>query len=391
MRRLPRISSSASALAPSVSTSSSSSASLRTATCIAPASQTSQLSATRSQAWQSKLHAQRRCLSTTAPRRALETVSDTTDDSYLLDEDNDRTRKPEIKTDLVYPRGIKAVPRDADITDPDYKPAESGELLEEVGGLANWWDDPSHWGSSNRYLGFGPREKVTDPAMLEVLARRAVIEALAIKQFADLRAHKLATFTPAVAKEQELLITEIRLVPGEDGAAVLKRQSDYTRVWAGVKKAGVVISEESEKTVSESSQLDITEARELVKRWNPRWKQALLKDLAVKFYAAKRIQRLTGHVIPDAKLVGSISVGSLVAHLTKPPKAKKLTEELEVRGQLPALPNVTLYPRRVTPVDKQKMVGRWKLITAELEKRELPVIGTGGYGKSVETKWADGN
>lgn len=63
---------------------------------------------------------------------------------------------------------------------------------------------------------------------------------------------------------------------------------------------------------------------------------------------------------------------------------------VEAKGALAELPNVKVYPRRVTPIDKEKMVGRWKVIVKELEKRELPITGTGGYEKSVERKWVDG-
>jgi hypothetical protein len=49
-----------------------------------------------------------------------------------------------------------------------------------------------------------------------------------------------------------------------------------------------------------------------------------------------------------------------------------------------------VFPRRVTPIDKEQMVGRWKIIVQELEKRELPLTGTGDYGASVEKKWVEG-
>lgn len=73
--------------------------------------------------------------------------------------------------------------------------------------------------------------------------------------------------------------------------------------------------------------------------------------------------------------------------LVTPPKPKKLAEQIEQSSILPELPNVKVYPRRVTPVDKEKMVGRWKVIQKELQKRELPVLGTGNHGKYVELKW----
>ena len=42
---------------------------------------------------------------------------------------------------------------------------------------------------------------------------------------------------------------------------------------------------------------------------------------------------------------------------------------------LTSLPNVEIFPRRHTPVDKEKTVGRWKVIEKELQKRGLPVLG----------------
>lgn len=81
-------------------------------------------------------------------------------------------------------------------------------------------------------------------------------------------------------------------------------------------------------------------------------------------------------------------MASYLSVLVKPPPPKKLAELLERKGELPSLPNVKVYPRRVTPVDKEKMVGRWKVIVNELQKRDLPVIGTAGYSKTAEKKWA---
>jgi hypothetical protein len=54
------------------------------------------------------------------------------------------------------------------------------------------------------------------------------------------------------------------------------------------------------------------------------------------------------------------------------------------------LSNVRVFPRRVTPIDKEQMVGRWKIIVKELEKRELPITGTAGYGPPIEKRWVEG-
>lgn len=41
----------------------------------------------------------------------------------------------------------------------------------------------------------------------------------------------------------------------------------------------------------------------------------------------------------------------------------------------PLGPNVMVLPRRETPVDKEKEIGRWKVIEQELIERGLPVLG----------------
>lgn len=84
------------------------------------------------------------------------------------------------------------------------------------------------------------------------------------------------------------------------------------------------------------------------------------------------------------------NVAEYLSILVKPPPAKKLAEVIERKAELVGLPNVTVYNRRVTPIDKEKMVGRWKLIVNELEKRELPIVGSGGYEATPEKRWAQG-
>ena len=99
---------------------------------------------------------------------------------------------------------------------------------------------------------------------------------------------------------------------------------------------------------------------------------------------------MTGHILSDGKLTSIQTVANFMDALVTPPKPKKLAEQIEQSSILPELPNVKVYPRRVTPVDQEKMVGRWKVIQKELKKRELPVLGTGEHGKYVELKWLGG-
>jgi hypothetical protein len=76
--------------------------------------------------------------------------------------------------------------------------------------------------------------------------------------------------------------------------------------------------------------------------------------------------------------------------LARKPKSRKLAEVILANETLTELSNVTIHKRRVTPIDKHRQVGRWKVIKEELEKRDLPVTSKelAEYGGNVEWKWA---
>lgn len=74
----------------------------------------------------------------------------------------------------------------------------------------------------------------------------------------------------------------------------------------------------------------------------------------------------------------------LLTLAVRPPKAKSLAEELEAAGKLDGLANVSLHSRRITPIDKEVAVGRWKVIEEELAKRGLPATGHGDVGRNRE-------
>ena len=57
------------------------------------------------------------------------------------------------------------------------------------------------------------------------------------------------------------------------------------------------------------------------------------------------------------------------------PEPKKLADALRLNPELVTLPNVEIMDRRHTPIDKEKEVGRWKIIEQELKRKGLPVTG----------------
>lgn len=92
-----------------------------------------------------------------------------------------------VVTDLVLPPQHSTTAIRADeITsseDTDYTPAHSAKGLEVIGGLEGWFSKSSgNWGSSKKLVGFAPREKITNPAVLQLCAARAVLEAVAVAQ-----------------------------------------------------------------------------------------------------------------------------------------------------------------------------------------------------------------
>lgn len=85
--------------------------------------------------------------------------------------------------------------------------------------------------------------------------------------------------------------------------------------------------------------------------------------------------QLTGARIPDPSINDINSARALFGFLVKKPKPKKLVQSLMADENLINLPNVKIMDRRYTPIDKEKQVGRWKVIEKELTRQGLPVTG----------------
>lgn len=85
--------------------------------------------------------------------------------------------------------------------------------------------------------------------------------------------------------------------------------------------------------------------------------------------------QLTGIRIPDPEIDSIGTAKALLGHLVKKPKPKKLADNLVSNHRLSDLPNVQIMDHRYTPIDREKEIGRWKLIEKELIRRDLPVTG----------------
>jgi len=90
--------------------------------------------------------------------------------------------------------------------------------------------------------------------------------------------------------------------------------------------------------------------------------------------------QLTGRRIPDPIIHKAKDIGDIGSFLFAKPKPKKLIDALAAQHKLTALSNVQLFNRRHTPIDKEKEVGRWKVIEKALQDKDLPVTGHLGAG-----------
>ncbi len=129
-----------------------------------------------------------------------------------------------IETDLPIPRGFTTAPPPKDVTDPEYEPAQTGEGLATVGGWSGFWEQPNAWPITKSYFGFKPYDKVTDRSVLTVITRRALVEALAVRQVAGREAladgWRLGGTSDSAGSGLAATL-EVKIQVAEDGSAQL--------------------------------------------------------------------------------------------------------------------------------------------------------------------------
>ncbi|GKT65550.1 hypothetical protein ColTof4_03683 [Colletotrichum tofieldiae] len=261
-----------------------------------------------------------------------------------------------------------------------YVPAKTIDGLEEIGGIEGWWDQDGKWGKESQYVAFARGGKVLDADVCEALVRQAVVEVLAVK---STRQDRLTGTWAKGGRKNFDRAMAVGLVVQEDGSLALKGDAEVARA------IGRVSTIES-KDAEHEAYLTPEEAKERVSQWDPSWKGASLQDAHLKFAVHKRVFQLTGHHVHDVKLAQVNTVADLISTIVKPPKPTKVADAVRERGELLELANVRVHDRRLTPIDKETAVGRWKVITEELEKRGLPVTGHEHLPKPVQRKWIQG-
>ncbi|KAG5948876.1 hypothetical protein E4U53_006116 [Claviceps sorghi] len=301
---------------------------------------------------------------------------------------SDKTPAAVLNSRLTLPpRRTEALSeKEAALADRSYVPATDAHGLEETSTLKTWWDQPGHWGEESHFRGFGSAEKVADRNVIEVYLRQSVVEAFSLQQqqqqqetgsSADWSAKKWRV----VSRSELDRVLAAKLVV-QDGRASLAGED------AALISQSLLVSEANE---SDDAAAKITpdEAREMVRAWDSSWKE-LVVDEELKFAIRKRLYQLTGVLIPDAKLGAARTVKHLLTLVAKKPSRQKLAEVLGRRSDIQQLTNVKVHSRKIGPIEKETLVGRWKVIEEELTKRGLPVTGTAGLSRSKERDWITG-
>ncbi|KAM0357910.1 hypothetical protein ACHAPZ_002524 [Fusarium culmorum] len=293
----------------------------------------------------------------------------------------DRRPTPVRNTRLVLPpsHSEALTEKEVEAVETGYTPATSIEDLEEIGTLKTWWEQPGHWGEESEFKGFAKAERVKDQPVLEVYLRQALVESLSYQQRGLLEEYAVKKWP--IGNRAHLDRTLSAGILFKNGKAQL---SSHFRIVTEKLKA-------RPQELEERVEISADEAQQMVNALDPSWKTVTLDNDYLKFAIRKRLYQLTGHFIPDVKLAAAKTPRELIiVALTINKRGKKLAEVLEEQKALAALPNVTVHNRRVTPIDREVAVGRWKVIEEELRKRDLPLTGTAGYGKNKERDWLTG-
>ncbi|KAF4546688.1 putative ribosomal protein l50 mitochondria protein [Lasiodiplodia theobromae] len=221
--------------------------------------------------------------------------------------------------------------------DPNYAPAKTWHGLEWVGGK-EWQKEQEQLPSFKRFA--IPSEKKTDANEIAAALRRALVEVYTARS----ENKPLKSIYSSSKKDKSV---KVELTAAEDGSAIIKQKA------------------------ADQQTSSIVEAVEEARAWKP----ISLRDPQIKFAVVKRVMQLTGIRITDPVITSSNTAGVLLSNITAPPPPQKLAEKLENNQTLSKLPNVKISSRRITPIDKEKQVGRWKVIEQKLLDKNLPVVG----------------
>ncbi|MCJ1386501.1 hypothetical protein MMC17_009627 [Xylographa soralifera] len=326
-------------------------------------------------------------------------------DASILDQTKKQTPKPEPEL-MDQVSTAKDKPLSSSAAYADYVPANTWDGLDHIGGATGWWEEA--WDEEHQFTSFISPTKLESNDDIRRAIRRAIVEVYMLKQV-----NKPLAEVTQFPLESQFDFSSVTFVNAENGIISIDNgdiENKSGLLDAMTQSGEATESDEVAEVEAEAStdmqgkddlsrealeshlkfgDIAITQATvegELLnagnaeqpantKKEDETWMGISLKDQMMKFAILKRVMQLSGRRIADP-VIGRIQiVADLVEHLTEKPKPKKLADQLIAKPALANMPNVQIFDRRYTPIDKEKEVGRWKIIEKELVKRGLPVTG----------------
>ncbi|KAK2765214.1 hypothetical protein FQN54_008913 [Arachnomyces sp. PD_36] len=281
----------------------------------------------------------------------------------------------------------------------EYVPATTWAGLETVGTLGEWWDKPRS--EADHYKRFMAVEKVVGRNQITAALNQVMVELCLLREL-ELPLSTISEIQPYTSEER-MIFGQVKIEPSADNSTATlsfpDAQSRETLV-AALQSSQVVeeevttetqemldsenapngaeeVSAQSQEIIDNENVAEKAETTPLAPPKDTGFVSLSLNDPQTKFAVLKRTSQITGHRIPDNHISSLKTVSQLINQLVSAskPKPKKLAESLAADKQLQSLPNVKIAGRRMTPIDKEKEVGRWKVIEEELNRRGLPVTG----------------
>ncbi|MCJ1464821.1 hypothetical protein MMC07_003435 [Pseudocyphellaria aurata] len=321
-------------------------------------------------------------------------------------------RETDEERDRAVTEPQEAPPEEAKAATGEYVPALTWDDLDQIGGQDDSWEKA--WTENHPFEGFMAPTKMESREDISGAIHRAMVEVFTLKE-AEVRmeisigygetpetdyrkdvsfkqaenGNSILVFSYEQLREEVLdSLTEVEEVQNDsettfESTVDEHHVSDREEVDLTGNNSTVRAETEAatsgdtgifEETDFKDHESDETgEAIDETPSNDETWLDVSFSDRETKFAIIKRVMQLTGVRIPDSSIDNLNSAKALFGFLVKKPKPKKLAHSLIADENLQALRNVKIIDRRYTPIDKEKQVGRWKVIEEELTRQGLPV------------------
>ncbi|KAK4541166.1 hypothetical protein LTR36_008240 [Oleoguttula mirabilis] len=286
----------------------------------------------------------------------------------------------EVKTDK-HGRQYEVAAMVDTTVNKDYVQSTTWAGLESVGSV-DWVQQRADRGE--KYVGFAAQKRMElSNAHWAMLLHHITVEALVLQKAGrDVGAVCWPRVDNASSWERTRGATILPSVDG--GVTVTFTQAEAEReVLQAIPQALPVERTQNDETLFIQLQAALAEANTSKREDLSALLHVSLQDPTLKMAIHKRALQLTGKRLPDPALSRAATVADLYTAFRTKDKPKKLAQAPQLQRLNVEAPNVSVYLRRQTPIDKDIAVGRWKVIEEELVRRDLPVTGSRYQGARV--------